>query len=172
MRASLCLFVPRDGESCESLGEHGGSGIAKLLHQFSLPWCVCPEIPALSIEHRLSTPPGQRALFRVLKAYAVADPSIGYTQGMNFVAGLILSYVPSEAGAFGVFWLIMHGRGLRDCYKPDMSMLQVWGGRVEAQVLAWMGQPAQLSPACCPGTQDFTEMHHQLSKEAGRWPPV
>lgn len=60
----------------------------------------------------------------MLKAYANADPSIGYTQGMNFLAGLILSYVPDEADAFGVLWIVMHERELRDCYKPDMAMLQ------------------------------------------------
>uniref|UniRef100_A0A1D1ZTZ1 Rab-GAP TBC domain-containing protein n=1 Tax=Auxenochlorella protothecoides TaxID=3075 RepID=A0A1D1ZTZ1_AUXPR len=125
MRAELWLSqMHRDREAVQACEE-----FAHLVSR-SLPSSVQSEIEkdlhrTYPGHWRLSTPPGQRALFRVLKAYAVADPSIGYTQGMNFVAGLILSYVPSEAGAFGVFWLIMHGRGLRDCYKPDMSMLQV-----------------------------------------------
>lgn len=76
------------------------------------------------------SPDGQRALYGVLKAYANADPGIGYTQGMNFLAGMILSYVTEEASAFGVLWFVMHERLLRDCYKPDMAMLQVGEGEV------------------------------------------
>ena len=36
---------------------------------------------------RLSTPAGQNAMLRMLTAYAALDPEVGYTQGMNFVAG-------------------------------------------------------------------------------------
>ena len=39
---------------------------------------------------------GQRALFNVLHAYAVFDPSVGYCQGMGFVVGLMLTYMSEE----------------------------------------------------------------------------
>ncbi|EFA79146.1 RabGAP/TBC domain-containing protein [Heterostelium album PN500] len=34
---------------------------------------------------------GQIALFNILKAYSVMDPEIGYTQGMSFIAAVLLS---------------------------------------------------------------------------------
>lgn len=39
---------------------------------------------------------GQQRLFRLLKAYAVADPEVGYCQGMAFSAGILLMYMPEE----------------------------------------------------------------------------
>ncbi|KDD76275.1 Rab-GTPase-TBC domain-containing protein, partial [Helicosporidium sp. ATCC 50920] len=74
---------------------------------------------------RLSSDAGQHALRRLLCAYASCDPAIGYTQGMNFVAALVVLTIPSEPEAFGIFWLLMQRRGLRELYAPDMSMLQV-----------------------------------------------
>jgi hypothetical protein len=40
---------------------------------------------------------GKNKLYNLLKVYAlVLDPEIGYTQGMNFIAALILLHVPNE----------------------------------------------------------------------------
>ena len=74
----------------------------------------------------LSGPVGQLSLFRILRAYAAFDPEIGYTQGMNFLAGLLLAYL-EEPQAFGAMVVVMHERGLRDLYRPDdgMALLQV-----------------------------------------------
>lgn len=33
---------------------------------------------------------GQNRLYNILKSYALYDPDVGYTQGMNFIAALIL----------------------------------------------------------------------------------
>lgn len=44
---------------------------------------------------------------------------------MNFLAGLLLTYLPSEADAFGALSLLMHQRCLREMYLPDMSLLQI-----------------------------------------------
>lgn len=49
-----------------------------------------PEHPMFGFHH------GQKALFRVLKAYSLADLEVGYCQGMAFVAGLLLFYVEEE----------------------------------------------------------------------------
>lgn len=46
-------------------------------------------------------------------------------QGMNFLAALMLLWLPREAEAFGALALLMRERGLRDLYKTDMAMLQV-----------------------------------------------
>jgi hypothetical protein len=74
---------------------------------------------------RLSTEEGQRAMLNVLRAYALSDPEIGYTQGMNFLAGLLLTYLPTEAEAYCALSLLMRQRGLREMYLPDMSLLQI-----------------------------------------------
>jgi hypothetical protein len=64
-------------------------------------------------------------MLNVLRAYALSDPEIGYTQGMNFLAGLLLTYLPSEADAYAALSLLMRQRGLRELYLPDMSLLQI-----------------------------------------------
>lgn len=77
--------------------------------------------------HRfLGSRAGQAAMLRVLRAYAAADPEVGYAQGMNFLAGLMLAYL-DEPAAFAALVLVMQGRGLRDLYRPDdgMALLQV-----------------------------------------------
>lgn len=39
---------------------------------------------------------GKNKLYNLLKVYAlILDPDIGYTQGMNFIAALILMHVPN-----------------------------------------------------------------------------
>eukprot|EP00775_Hariotina_reticulata_P008509 gene8509-8691_t len=73
---------------------------------------------------RFATAEGQEALRRVLLAYAAYDPEVGYCQGLNFVAGLLLMYLP-ERHAFGGLVVLMHDRGLRNYYSVDMSLLQV-----------------------------------------------
>lgn len=46
-------------------------------------------------------------------------------QGMNFLAGLLLTYLPTEAEAYCALSLLMRQRGLREMYLPDMSLLQI-----------------------------------------------
>lgn len=74
---------------------------------------------------RVSSPDGQEAMRGVLHAYAAFDPEIGYTQGLNFIAALLLTYIPNPAKAFGALVVLMKDRGLRELYLPDMSLLQI-----------------------------------------------
>lgn len=72
----------------------------------------------------LSSEKGHKAMLKVLGAYAVLDPEVGYSQGMNFLAGILLIYL-SPREAFGALTLVMQDRGLRDLYKPNgMTHLQ------------------------------------------------
>ena len=66
-----------------------------------------------------------QSLTAVLKAYAAMDPEVGYCQGMNFLAGVLLTYLPSEADAYGALVLLMKERHLRELYKQDLAWLQV-----------------------------------------------
>lgn len=72
----------------------------------------------------LSSDIGHRAMLKVLRAYAASDPEVGYSQGMNFLAGLFLTYL-SPPEAFGALTVVMHDRNLRNMYKPNgMTYLQ------------------------------------------------
>ena len=46
---------------------------------------------------------GSDALRRILYAYSVYDPDVGYCQGMNFVAGMFLTFLPEEES----FWMFV-----------------------------------------------------------------
>jgi len=72
-----------------------------------------------------ATEKGRRSLQNVLLAYAAYDPEVGYCQGMNFLAGLLLLYLPDEEIAFGALVTLMKERGLRDFYTEDMGLLEV-----------------------------------------------
>ncbi len=52
----------------------------------------------------INTPEGRATLRRVLRAYALRNPSVGYCQGMNFIAGLLLLVVSEETA----FWSLAH----------------------------------------------------------------
>ena len=68
---------------------------------------------------------GQRALFDVLKAYSMADLEVEYCQGMAFVAGTALMFLPEEL-AFELFHFVMSESGcnLRLLYLPGLSGMQ------------------------------------------------
>ena len=60
-----------------------------------------------------------RALQRILRAYGMCNPDVGYTQGMNFLAGMFLTYMREEQ----VFWVLTAAMEnplyhLGDLYKP------------------------------------------------------
>ncbi|KAG2450320.1 hypothetical protein HYH02_004825 [Chlamydomonas schloesseri] len=83
-----------------------------------------PEHPYFGLEA------GQRSLFRVLKAYSLHDLEVAYCQGMAFMAGVLLMYVPEEM-AFRLFCRLMDGEGpnLRRLYLPGLEPLKVGQGR-------------------------------------------
>lgn len=64
-------------------------------------------------------------LERVLLAYTALDPELGYCQGMNFVAGLLL--VASDGDEEEAFWMLaclMKESGLRGFYARGFPLLQ------------------------------------------------
>ncbi|GMH41766.1 hypothetical protein BSKO_09676 [Bryopsis sp. KO-2023] len=78
-----------------------------------------PEHPHFNFEQ------GKRALFNVLKAYSLHDLEVAYCQGMAFVAGVLLLYLPEEF-AFRVFCRLMgkEGMNLRRLYLPGLHCLK------------------------------------------------
>jgi hypothetical protein len=67
---------------------------------------------------------GQKALHRVLSAYAACDSEVGYCQGMGFIAAVLLSFVP-ERQAFYMFWTMMQRPPLmmRRLFERDLKAL-------------------------------------------------
>ena len=66
---------------------------------------------------------GQKALFLVLKALALSDSEVGYTQGMGFVAAMFLTYMDQE-DTFACLVGLMKGWGMRDLFTNGMPGLQ------------------------------------------------
>lgn len=76
-----------------------------------------PEAEGFGIEQQLR-------LGRLLGAYATHRPDVGYCQGMNFVAGLLLIAASDcEEDAFGVFVCLMDTLGLAGFYSESFPLL-------------------------------------------------
>lgn len=68
---------------------------------------------------------GERELFRVLIALAYVKPSIGYCQGLNFVAGILLLVLQSEEVAFWLLLGMMHKYHMETLFMqgvPDLPL--------------------------------------------------
>lgn len=53
--------------------------------------------------------------------YASIDPEVGYCQGMGFIAGLLLTYMPEETAFYCFGALMQHVLGpLRALYLPGL----------------------------------------------------
>lgn len=72
--------------------------------------------------------PGQLSLYNVLKAYSLYDHTVGYVQGMGFIAGLLLLYM-SEEDAFWTLTALLHGGSrnppLAGLFQPGLPLLQL-----------------------------------------------
>ena len=66
---------------------------------------------------------GQKALFAVLKCLALYFPSSGYVQGMNSVAGTIMTYTTPE-DTFAIMVSIFSNYQLHDSYLPGLPGLE------------------------------------------------
>ncbi|KAF1997921.1 GTPase-activating protein-like protein GYP5 [Amniculicola lignicola CBS 123094] len=66
----------------------------------------------------------QDGLFGICKAYALYDESVGYAQGMNFIAMPLLFNMPEEE-AFSLFVTLMNKYNLRDLFIQDMPGLHL-----------------------------------------------
>jgi len=66
---------------------------------------------------------GCQKLYRVLHAYAVIDPDVGYCQGMNFIASVPLFYMQVQE-AFDTFVFLMQGLNYRQYFLPGFPRLQ------------------------------------------------
>lgn len=65
----------------------------------------------------------KQQLFNILKAYALYDPQVGYSQGTNFIVMLILSNVKSSRSAFWIFIQLMHNKNWRNMFINNTPKL-------------------------------------------------
>ena len=77
---------------------------------------------------------------------------------MNFVAALLLTYLP-EPEAFGALVVLMQDRGLRRYYSTDMALLQVgvWGRGPQAAA----GLQGGGMHKCGPGRREFAGLQRR-----------
>jgi hypothetical protein len=59
----------------------------------------------------------------VLKAYTSYDPEIGYCQGMNFIASVLLQHIPDEEACFWGLVFIMFDKGWRDIFNQHCNKI-------------------------------------------------
>ncbi|KAG9128699.1 hypothetical protein Leryth_022927 [Lithospermum erythrorhizon] len=69
----------------------------------------------------LDTPAGHAALRRVLVAYSFRDSDVGYCQGMNYVAALLLLVMKTEEEAFWMLAHLLENVLVNDCYTNNLS---------------------------------------------------
>jgi hypothetical protein len=64
-----------------------------------------------------------KKLFNILKAYGIYDAEVSYTQGTNYIVGVILSNINSERACFWTFVQIMNEKKFRDIFKKNTPKL-------------------------------------------------
>lgn len=74
-----------------------------------------------------SQPKNLEPLRNVLLAYAARNPAIGYCQGMNIVAAMLLLYLPEEVA----FWVLT---SIVEEIAPDYYNKQLFGSQVDQKV--------------------------------------
>ncbi|TYI74370.1 hypothetical protein E1A91_D07G195600v1 [Gossypium mustelinum] len=69
----------------------------------------------------LDTPEGHAALRRVLVGYSFRDSDVGYCQGLNYVAALLLLVMKTEEDAFWMLAVLLENVLVNDCYTTNLS---------------------------------------------------
>ncbi|GAB4825253.1 hypothetical protein Ancab_008125 [Ancistrocladus abbreviatus] len=69
----------------------------------------------------LDSPEGHAALRRVLVVYSFRDSYVGYCQGLNYVAALLLLVMKTEEDAFWMLAVLLENVLVNDCYTNNLS---------------------------------------------------
>jgi len=62
-------------------------------------------------------------LYNILKAYSIYDEKVGYCQGMNYLAAMLIYIVKNEERAFLILMHIMYNQDWRLTYMEGMEKL-------------------------------------------------
>ena len=102
--------------------------------------------------------PGQQLLFNVVHAYAVHDSEVGYSQGMNFLAAVLLLHMKQEQ-AFWVLVQLMRRYRMRGLFAASDPQLAVEHFKLQ-----------RLTQLCAPALhQLFTEQGVDISVLTSEW---
>lgn len=66
---------------------------------------------------------GQQMLFNVLLAYANYDSQIGYVQGLNYIAAMLLMHIQEEENVFWCLIYLLNRKNWRRIYMEEMPKL-------------------------------------------------
>ncbi|KAI5002883.1 hypothetical protein ZWY2020_027533 [Hordeum vulgare] len=69
----------------------------------------------------LNSEEGQSSLRRVLVGYSFRDSEVGYCQGLNYVAALLLLVMKTEEDAFWMLAVLLENVLVSDCYTNTLS---------------------------------------------------
>ncbi|XP_058070763.1 uncharacterized protein LOC131219565 [Magnolia sinica] len=69
----------------------------------------------------LDTPEGHASLRRVLVGYSFRDSDVGYCQGLNYVAALLLLVMKTEEDAFWLLAVLLENVLVNNCYTGNLS---------------------------------------------------
>ncbi|WOL13658.1 hypothetical protein Cni_G22431 [Canna indica] len=69
----------------------------------------------------LDSPEGQASLRRVLVGYSFRDSDVGYCQGLNYVAALLLLVMKTEEDVFWMLAVLLEDVLVSDCYTDNLS---------------------------------------------------
>ncbi|KAL9244003.1 hypothetical protein vseg_017826 [Gypsophila vaccaria] len=107
----------------------------------------------------LDTTEGHAALRRVLVGYSFRDSYVGYCQGLNYVAALLLLVLKTEEEAFWMLAVLLEDVLVHDCYTNNLS-----GCHVEQRVFK------DLLVKKCPGiAAHLEELEFDASLVATEW---
>ena len=77
------------------------------------------DLKRTNTSERLQNEEGQEELRRVLLAVAFCVPDVGYCQGMNFIAGVLLACLKGhEEHAFLIFMYLIIERDMKPLFLP------------------------------------------------------
>lgn len=62
-------------------------------------------------------------LFNILLAYANYDSQIGYVQGMNYIAAMLLMHIQDEEKVFWCLIYLLNRKNWRTTYMDEMPKL-------------------------------------------------
>ncbi len=103
---------------------------------------------------------GQAILRRVLRAYSLYDPEVGYCQGMNFIAGMFITFVTEEEA----FWLLVYVMNAKPCRMRGLFGV----GMSEAHQVLYVAEQliAQFNPKL---SRHFDKENIHITMFATQW---
>lgn len=89
-------------------------------------FCIGKDLPrTLTYMKEFSQDPnsGKNKLYNVLKAYSSYDIEVGYCQGINYLAAMLLTHVKEEQDAFWCLVFIMTEHNWREIFNHNTPKL-------------------------------------------------